>query len=97
MRKMSEQPKCELCGFPMPEGEEMFVMHGYSGPCPGPPLPKKPTQLELVQSERDALRTALVDSTELLRVALCLPDGEAYGFVDQIAANEAVLAKGSER
>jgi len=128
---MSEQPKCELCGFPMPEGEEMFVMHGYSGPCPGPPLPKKPTQLELVQSERDALaaeverlreelagfpnlsamRQAMVDaadenatlkrtlkeSTELLRVALCMPDGEAYGFVDQIAANEAVLAKGSER
>lgn len=45
----------------------------------------------------DALRTALRESTELLRVALCMPDGEAYGFVEQIAANEAVLAKGSER
>lgn len=31
--------KCELCGEPMPEGEEMFVYHGYSGPCPKPPLP----------------------------------------------------------
>jgi hypothetical protein len=25
---------CELCGQPMPEGEEMFKYHGYSGPCP---------------------------------------------------------------
>ncbi len=31
---------CELCGEPMPEGEEMFKFHGYSGPCPKPPLPK---------------------------------------------------------
>jgi hypothetical protein len=30
--------KCELCGEPMPEGEEMFKFHGYSGPCPKPPL-----------------------------------------------------------
>jgi hypothetical protein len=25
---------CGLCGKPMPEGEEMFKFHGYSGPCP---------------------------------------------------------------
>lgn len=25
---------CALCGLPMPEGEEMFKYHGYSGPCP---------------------------------------------------------------
>jgi hypothetical protein len=25
---------CELCGQPMPEGEEMFKYHGYSGSCP---------------------------------------------------------------
>lgn len=30
-------PECELCGQPMPEGEEMFKYHGYSGPCPTPP------------------------------------------------------------
>ncbi len=24
----------------MPEGESMFNYHGYSGPCPKPPLPK---------------------------------------------------------
>ena len=38
---MSDTPKCELCGEPMPAGEEMFKYHGYSGPCPKPPIPKK--------------------------------------------------------
>lgn len=35
-----EKAKCNLCGEPMPEGEEMFKYHGYSSPCPKPPLPK---------------------------------------------------------
>ena len=39
---MNEQPKCELCGEPMPPGEEMFKFHGYSGSCPKPPLPAVP-------------------------------------------------------
>lgn len=30
--------KCELCGEPMPIGEEMFKFHGFSGPCPKPPM-----------------------------------------------------------
>jgi len=30
---------CKLCGEPMPEDEEMFKYHGYSGDCPKPPLP----------------------------------------------------------
>lgn len=33
-------PLCEVCGEPMPEGEEMFKYHGYSGPCPKPPKAK---------------------------------------------------------
>lgn len=37
---------CELCGHPMPEGEEVFRYHGYSCPCPGPPLPEEQKQLE---------------------------------------------------
>ena len=31
--------RCEICGEPMPAGEEMFKFHGYSGPCPKPPIP----------------------------------------------------------
>lgn len=26
--------RCDACGEPMPEGEEMFKFHGYSGLCP---------------------------------------------------------------
>lgn len=38
---MMEEPAiCELCGEPMPAGEGMFKYHGYSGPCPKPPLHK---------------------------------------------------------
>jgi hypothetical protein len=37
---MTNQPKCHICGEPMPEGETMFKFHGYSGPCPKPPLNK---------------------------------------------------------
>lgn len=35
---MSDPVMCELCGEPMTAGEEMFKYHGYSGPCPKPPL-----------------------------------------------------------
>lgn len=35
--------RCSICGEPMPAGEEMFKFHGYSGPCPKPPLPKRQT------------------------------------------------------
>lgn len=31
---------CELCGEPMPAGEEMFKYHGLSGDCPKPPRPR---------------------------------------------------------
>lgn len=36
---------CEICGAPMPEGETMFRYHGYSCPCPLPPLPRKTAPL----------------------------------------------------
>lgn len=36
------EPTCAVCGEPMPPGETMFKFHGYSGPCPKPPLPKAP-------------------------------------------------------
>lgn len=29
---------CEICGEPMPPGEEMFKYHGYSSNCPKPPI-----------------------------------------------------------
>lgn len=35
-----DEATCDLCGEPMPIGEEMLKFHGLSGPCPKPPLPK---------------------------------------------------------
>lgn len=32
--RMAGPALCDLCGEPMPEGEEMFRYHGHSGPCP---------------------------------------------------------------
>jgi hypothetical protein len=34
MTEESQAAICEICGKPMPAGEEMFKFHGYSGPCP---------------------------------------------------------------
>ena len=53
---MSEA-KCEICGEPMPQGEEMFKFHGYSGPCPKPPLPieKKPDPIAACKAMAAAL------------------------------------------
>lgn len=45
---MNEIAKCELCGEPMPQGEEMFKVHGYSGSCPKPPLAKRGKQNDIV-------------------------------------------------
>jgi hypothetical protein len=48
-------PNCQLCGEPMPEGETMFKFHGYSGPCPKPPLPspKVEAHVEIVHVRSD--------------------------------------------
>ena len=50
---MSDEARCEVCGEPMPPGEEMFKYHGYSGPCPKPPLPKPKPMVFAWVIERD--------------------------------------------
>lgn len=59
---MSDRVNCELCGEPMPNGEEMFKYHGYSGPCPKPAAGKKaPVPLTALETNLlDALKN-LVD------------------------------------
>ena len=39
--------ECKLCGEAMPQGEEMFNYHGFSGPCPKPPIKAVPTVAEI--------------------------------------------------
>lgn len=59
MIEMSEQARCEICGEPMPVGEEMFKFHGYSGPCPKPPLPKPAAEDPYDRGRRDMLNAIL--------------------------------------
>lgn len=53
--EQDDRPRCELCGEPMPQGEEMFKFHGYSGPCPKPPLPRPPSLAEASQRLLDLI------------------------------------------
>jgi hypothetical protein len=43
----------------MPPGETMFKYHGYSGPCPKPPLPREETAADRIAQLEAALRVAL--------------------------------------
>jgi len=45
----------------MPEGEEMFKFHGYSGPCPKPPLKRVLTDEEAAWDFAAGLAIALED------------------------------------
>jgi len=83
--KMSEaHPLCELCGEPMPLDEVMFKFHGFSGPCPKPPLPRPepapPSALaEAARAVVEAARYAVdyyerPDAYERLRDALAAHD-----------------------
>ena len=76
----TKEHKCSLCGEPMPYGEEMFHYHGYSGPCPKPPLnkgqldpagvPKEPLSV----LEREALtllgEVQMLDGRDYFRVPM---------------------------
>jgi len=52
-----EAAKCNICGDPMPPGEEVFKHHGYSGPCPKPPL-LLPHQRRVVQEKDELFKKA---------------------------------------
>lgn len=62
MTDTTKRPLCELCGEPMPEGEEMFKYHGYSGPCPKPPKKRR----EITDKDRlDFLDSMAIDVNDL--------------------------------
>ena len=61
---MSETAKCNICGEPMPAGETVFKFHGYSGPCPKPPL-LQPHQRRVV-SEKEELDKKATDLSNFI-------------------------------
>lgn len=50
-KEAQQVPVCELCGEPMLESESMFKFHGYSGPCPKPPLNVSKAQVRRFDAE----------------------------------------------
>jgi len=58
--EMPDLPKCAICGEPMPQGEEMFKFHGYSGPCPKPPMKKEEewNRLDKIKADVSILKNA---------------------------------------
>jgi len=64
-RKATSTSKCEICGEPMPPGEEMFKFHGYSGDCPKTPLEGQKT---LEQYLRDAAAAGAIDHSIRCRI-----------------------------
>lgn len=69
---MNEQPKCELCGHPMPKGEEMFKYHGYSGPCPGDPMGlQEPSSNEAIRRDFEGWLPPRPHWTEVCFEAYC--------------------------
>ena len=54
----TQNTKCELCGEPMPEGEQMFKYHGYSGPCPKPMIGEAKPASGSVSDDADQARAA---------------------------------------
>ena len=86
---MTKTPTCELCGEPMPPGEEMFKYHGYSGPCPKPP------KLERVREGTGAAK--MTERDELVeRVANILenmPECHGLSSVKILALTRAAIAE----
>lgn len=92
---------CNLCGEPMPEGEEMFKFHGYSGPCPKPYLkraaPPSDPRLALFDQMREALKEiadctadgcTTVDAWRGLCYVLCARAREVSARIDALEKGE---------
>lgn len=65
------KPTCNLCGEPMPDGEEMFKYHGYSGNCPKPPLPQESRPIGekgTIYYGDDGRIVGVSDGTKMLKV-----------------------------
>lgn len=91
----TEIARCELCGEPMPAGEEMFKFHGYSGDCPKPALPSKLSFdtrcLDLAQYFLGSKNLRDKDSEDEL--AQCVQDAVEGWFADQERKNEAAYER----
>lgn len=95
-----EKALCGLCGEPMPENEQMFKYHGYSGSCPKPPLKKnihtQPTTSMDVIIDEDGFDIKLSDFGTGEGVSICFykVKGRDATFVRLITSDvDRIIAK----
>ena len=91
---MTEIARCQICGEPMPPGEEMFKHHGYSGDCPKPPLHPTVAERDPLRAEHQRLTDAVVASAKWFAsepVQMSITEGESnlYKALSALAAFEA--------
>lgn len=79
---MSDDKKCELCGEPMPPGETMFKYHGFSGPCPKPPIPNTRMASDLVEIDGTGIRFLQRIPEKLTRERAIRLAGEIAAILD---------------
>lgn len=106
---MNEEMECELCGAPMPAGEEMFRYHGHSGPCPLPPMGPRTTLRDNTlkcgvcsHSEQEFidLKAALAAKDEriaVLEAGVALNADRIRDLLNQLAAQSATIAQWQAR
>lgn len=93
---MSTKPNCALCGEPMPEDEAMFKYHGYSGPCPKPPLKKG--QLDPAGVPKEPLSVLEREALKLLGEVQMLDGGDYFRVPMELRMRiDAVLLMASTR
>lgn len=91
-----DQAICALCGEPMPEGEQMFKYHGYSGPCPKPPLKKG--QLDPAGIPKEPLSVLERETLKLLGTVQMLDGSESVKLPMEVRMGiDAVLMMASVR
>ncbi len=93
---MTDKAKCSICGEPMPEGETMFKFHGYSGPCPKPPL--KRVELDPAGEPKTELTVLERKAIEVLNTIKAAADGGLIQLpVDMQMGIDVVLMMASVR
>lgn len=93
---MTDKPTCALCGEPMPEGETMFRYHGYSGPCPKPPLKKG--QIDPAGNPKEPLSVLEREALKLLGTVQMLDGSDQFKLPIELRMGiDAVLMMASVR
>ena len=91
---MSEKAKCRICGEPLPDAEEMFNYHGYSGPCPKSPIAQAtaPATTLTLYEFRCAIKECMSQRGQIAFIDEYLPGGIFYADTQRRIAQAAAIS-----